>query len=260
MRRAVRAWLSSVTTSPATQPPTTSGASRSTSSCNSRSNTTGLGKATRSANCSVGLTAGTTCSVTFDLVPRKWGGGLKMAGTVGPDEAVFRSHLAAGKLLLGASTSRWRQVLVAWPYALFAVRAAGGIEYGLRFECGDYPRRPATARPWDIERDAPLAPRTLADWHRSRPAGRPDLLGDYGDGAKTILRIARPLWGVLTAELHRRTKAPESHAMLGRGDARQSEVRRPDQAPRHGDWPNVRPRFGPGAPNVAAAPYCGRQT
>ena len=43
-----------------------------------------------------------------------------MAGTVGPDEAVFRSHLPPGSFLLGAPASRWRQVLVAWPYALFA--------------------------------------------------------------------------------------------------------------------------------------------
>jgi hypothetical protein len=35
----------------------------------------------------------------------------------------------------------------------------------LRFECGDYPRTPPTARPWDIERDAPLS-------HDRWPTGR----------------------------------------------------------------------------------------
>lgn len=81
-----------------------------------------------------------------------------MSTSIGPDEAVFRSHLGGGSFLLGVAAGRWRLVSVAWPHAVLGVRAADGIEYGLRFECRDYPRTPATARPWDIERDAPLAP------------------------------------------------------------------------------------------------------
>lgn len=73
-----------------------------------------------------------------------------------PEEAVFRDHLAGGRFRIGAATGRWRAVSVAWPYAVFGVRAADGIEFGLRFDCSGYPRTAPTARPWDIERDAPL--------------------------------------------------------------------------------------------------------
>lgn len=43
--------------------------------------------------------------------------------------------------------------------------AVDGVEYGLRFECGDYPRTPPTARPWDLEKDSPLS-------HDRWPTGR----------------------------------------------------------------------------------------
>jgi hypothetical protein len=76
---------------------------------------------------------------------------------VSPDESVFRAHLAGGAFLLGASSGRWRLVAVSWPYAVFGVRSADGVEYGLRFELRDYPRTAPTARPWDIDGDAPLA-------------------------------------------------------------------------------------------------------
>ncbi len=81
-----------------------------------------------------------------------------METPISPEEVVFRSHLASGRFLSGVAAGRWRLVSVAWPHAVLCVRAADGIEYGLRFECGDYPRTPATARPWDIERNAPLDP------------------------------------------------------------------------------------------------------
>ena len=80
-----------------------------------------------------------------------------MEQPVSPEEAVLRAHIAGGRYLSGAAAGRWRLISVSWPYAIFAVRAADGIEYGLRFECTNYPRTPATARPWDIELDAPLA-------------------------------------------------------------------------------------------------------
>jgi hypothetical protein len=78
-------------------------------------------------------------------------------GVTGPDESAFRAHVASGAFLLGVSSGRWRLVSVTWPYAVFGVRAADGAEFGLRFECQDYPRTAPTARPWDIDRDAPLA-------------------------------------------------------------------------------------------------------
>ena len=82
-----------------------------------------------------------------------------------PEQAVFRQHLAGGCFRSGATASRWRTVSVTWPHAIFAVRASDGIEYGLRFECSDYPRTAPTARPWDIDRDVALA---FEQW----PAGR----------------------------------------------------------------------------------------
>lgn len=79
-----------------------------------------------------------------------------MEPPISPEEGVFRSHLAGGRFISGVAAGRWRFVSIAWPHAVFGVRAADGIEYGLRFDCRDYPRTPATARPWDLERDAPL--------------------------------------------------------------------------------------------------------
>ncbi len=88
-----------------------------------------------------------------------------MAEPMSPDAAVFHAHLTGGRFRSGAASGRWRLVSVAWPHAIFGVRAADGIEYGLRFECVDYPRTPATARLWDIDLDGPLA---VSKW----PAGR----------------------------------------------------------------------------------------
>jgi hypothetical protein len=76
---------------------------------------------------------------------------------ISPAEAVFLAHLATGRFRIGVASGRWRLESITWPHATFTVRAADGIEYGLRFECSDYPRTPATAQPWDIEQNSPLA-------------------------------------------------------------------------------------------------------
>ena len=80
-----------------------------------------------------------------------------MDGTTSPEEEVFHAHLAAGRFRSGAAAGRWRLISLSWPYAVFGVCSADGVEYGLRFECSDYPRTPVTGCPWDIERDTPLA-------------------------------------------------------------------------------------------------------
>jgi hypothetical protein len=80
-----------------------------------------------------------------------------MDHTLSPEEAVFRAHLVGGRFRSGSAAGRWQLVSVSWPHAVFGVRASDGIEYGLRFDCEGYPRTPSTARPWDIELDAPLA-------------------------------------------------------------------------------------------------------
>jgi hypothetical protein len=48
---------------------------------------------------------------------------------------------------------------------VFGVRAADGVEFGLRFDCCGYPRTPPTARLWNIELNAPLG-------HNHWPTGR----------------------------------------------------------------------------------------
>lgn len=88
-----------------------------------------------------------------------------METSVSPEEAVFRAHLDSGPFRCGAATGRWRFVSVTWPYAIITVRAADDIEYGLRFECSDYPRNAPTARPWDVVQNAPLT-------HNLWPTGR----------------------------------------------------------------------------------------
>jgi hypothetical protein len=88
-----------------------------------------------------------------------------VAAAVFPDEASFLRDLAGGHFRSGAAAGRWHLVSLAWPIAIVTVRAADRIDYGLRFECGDYPRTAPTAQPWDVDRDAPLA-------HDQWPAGR----------------------------------------------------------------------------------------
>lgn len=80
-----------------------------------------------------------------------------MSTSMTPEEAVFHAHLAAGRYRSGAAAGRWQLVSVAWPYAIFVVRARDGVEYGLRFELQNYPRTPPTARPWDVDLGGPLA-------------------------------------------------------------------------------------------------------
>lgn len=77
---------------------------------------------------------------------------------IAPDEHALRLHLESGRFLSGAAAGRWRFVSLAFPHVIIGIRARDGIEYGFRFECRDYPRRAATARPWDIEKNAPLTP------------------------------------------------------------------------------------------------------
>ena len=78
-------------------------------------------------------------------------------GAITPEEEVFLAHLAGGRFRSGVAAGRWRFVSLSWPYTTFGLRATDGVEYGLRFECRNYPQTPATGRPWDIKLDAPLA-------------------------------------------------------------------------------------------------------
>jgi hypothetical protein len=74
-----------------------------------------------------------------------------------PDEAALRRDLASGRFVLGVVGRRWRLISYQWPHVIIAVRAADNVEYGLRFECRNYPQLAVTAQPWDFAADKPLA-------------------------------------------------------------------------------------------------------
>jgi len=74
-----------------------------------------------------------------------------------PDERVFRDHLERPDFKIGELKKRWRLVSVTWPSAIFYVSSRDGFEFGFRFECGNYPSSPVTARLWDIGNDTPLS-------------------------------------------------------------------------------------------------------
>lgn len=76
---------------------------------------------------------------------------------VSADETALRRDLAAGRFISGQAMGRWTLMSIGWPYAFISVRAADGIDYGLRFECAGYPHVPVTAQPWDIVANQPLA-------------------------------------------------------------------------------------------------------
>ncbi|MGE0372907.1 MAG: hypothetical protein AB7Q01_13565 [Gammaproteobacteria bacterium] len=86
-----------------------------------------------------------------------------------PAEAVFHGHLAGGAFRLGAAGGRWRLVSVSWPYAVFAIRAVDGVEYGFRFDCEGYPQNAPTGRLWDVDRDVPLPSKRWPTGHDRIP-------------------------------------------------------------------------------------------
>jgi hypothetical protein len=86
-----------------------------------------------------------------------------VAEPVSPAERALRADLERGPFQSGVDRGKWRLLLVEWPHVQIAVSASadcGPTEYVLRFECSNYPQSAPTARLWDPERGAPLAP----DW------------------------------------------------------------------------------------------------
>jgi hypothetical protein len=73
-----------------------------------------------------------------------------------PDEVALTRDLKSGRFLIGVASGRWRLVWVQFPHVLITVRASDGVDYGLRFECSDYPRSPITAQLWDVGANRPL--------------------------------------------------------------------------------------------------------
>lgn len=74
-----------------------------------------------------------------------------------PDERAFRADVAKAAFRLGECAGRWRLIEINWPFVTVGIRARDAVEYVLRFDCKDFPGSPPTARPWDLETDAPLA-------------------------------------------------------------------------------------------------------
>jgi hypothetical protein len=74
-----------------------------------------------------------------------------------PDERSFRADAAKAAFRLGEADSRWRLISMTWPHVFIAVTAKDGRAFTLRFDLTGYPTTPATAGPWDIERNAILA-------------------------------------------------------------------------------------------------------
>ncbi len=76
------------------------------------------------------------------------------------DEQVLRSHLEDGPFQIGVERKKWRLIEIRWPHVFISVSAAaregGPEEFVFCFECQNYPQSPVTARPWDIEKNAPL--------------------------------------------------------------------------------------------------------
>jgi hypothetical protein len=86
-----------------------------------------------------------------------------MTEVIPPDHLLLQRDLAGPKFRCGEIAGRWRLVSLKWPFAVIAVsapaKAGAPDEYAFRFECTGYPQDPATAQPWDVATDSPLAPK-----------------------------------------------------------------------------------------------------
>ena len=82
-----------------------------------------------------------------------------------PDERAFRADVDRPEFRLGELEGRWHLISISWPNAIITVTAADGRKVALRFDCSGFPAALPTAGPWDIERNARLAP---ADWPKGK--------------------------------------------------------------------------------------------
>ena len=79
-----------------------------------------------------------------------------------PDERIFREHLTRGAFRQGEIRGKWEVLRIAWPKAIFCVSAASRPgapdRYALQFDLAGYPQAAPTARLWNADADASLAP------------------------------------------------------------------------------------------------------
>ena len=85
-----------------------------------------------------------------------------MNAVIRPDQQLLEEHLKRAEFRLAQLEGRWRIVNVTWPNVTIGVSAAARsnapAEYGFRFGCTGYPVLPVTAQPWNLDKNAPLAP------------------------------------------------------------------------------------------------------
>lgn len=74
-----------------------------------------------------------------------------------PDEKALRADVVRAAFR-AAALDRWRIVDIAWPHVFIAIIAKDAREYVIRLDCAGFPESPPTGGPWDMARNAMLAP------------------------------------------------------------------------------------------------------
>ena len=114
---------------------------------------------------------------------------MSTAQPAGPDERALRADAAKAAFRLAQSEGRWRVASIAWPFVMVGVVACDSTEFVLRFDCSGYPVAAPTARPWDLDRNVPLA---FESWPGSK-GGRVKAVfrPDWKDGTALYLPCDR---------------------------------------------------------------------
>lgn len=103
---------------------------------------------------------------------------------MGPDEALFREHLASDAYVIGEARGKWQLVggpdVIVWPNPVFCVQAnrrfvPSGKLY-LRLDLLHYPQHAPTGCPWNIEANARLDS------------------GQWPKGGGNVSRVFNPAW------------------------------------------------------------------
>jgi len=82
-----------------------------------------------------------------------------------PDERALMADLGRPTFKLAQAEGRWRLINVTWPFVFIEVSAADDQQYAFRFNCAGYPQQAPTGGPWDMQRNAVLAPNR---WPKSK--------------------------------------------------------------------------------------------
>jgi len=133
---------------------------------------------------------------------------------IAPDERALQKDVVKAPFRLGCIEKKWRLVRMNWPLIVVNISARDGVEYGLRFNCTDYPNSPPTSRLWDAEKDTPLplnrwplssggrlAAVFRADWKNGEalylPCDRESIIGHENWRTEMPSKIWRPCAGLV---------------------------------------------------------------